>query len=159
MKLASWALKFLCFVTISTPALAKDLSGRLGVGLSNIGSRSTEAFSIDWQSTRATSFEINLGLDTQKNEGGWELGFRASRNLFIEDNLLFSIFVGASLLQQKTTTGTANTGYMVETGLGSKFFLQGLPNLGLGFRGAFQLSDITSMRLAVVPVFSVHYYF
>lgn len=128
------------------------------MGLSNVGAQSTEAISLDWQPTQATGFEVNLGLDTQNSTGGWEFGLRASRNLFIEDNMIFSLFVGGSLVQQKTST-TSNTGYRVETGLGGKFFLDGLPNLGFGFRGAFQLTDVNKMRIAIVPVFSIHYYF
>lgn len=142
----------------SPRAQAKDLSNRLGVGLSNIGSRSTEAFSLDWQLTQATGFELNLGLATRGSVGGWDIGFRASRNLFIEDNMLFALFVGGGLLQEKVA-GASSTGYMIETGIGSKFFLEGLPNLGFSFKGSFQMIDVGDLTLQIAPIFGVHYYF
>ena len=142
----------------SLNAGAKDLIGRLGVGVSNIGAKTTEAFSIDWQLTQASGVEANLGLATQSESGGWELGIRASRNLFVEDNMLFSLFVGGAVLQQKVG-GVSSTGYLIETGLGSIFFLEGLPNLGFGFRGSFQMIDVGSLTLQVAPIFGMHYYF
>ncbi len=155
----SLALVTLAGVLIGTPSQSKDLANRLGVGISNIGALSKEAVSLDWQLTNATGFEVNFALATQGDEnGGWDLGFRASRNIFIEDNMLFSLFVGGGLLQSKTS-GTSATGYLIETGLGAKFFFEGLPNLGFGFRGSFQVIDVNQLTLQIAPIFSVHYYF
>ncbi|HVJ63970.1 MAG TPA: hypothetical protein VM901_01810 [Bdellovibrionota bacterium] len=165
MKLASRPHNFvgtarglLAVAVLSLSAHAKDLSGRLGMGISNVGGSTTEAVSVDWQLTQATSFEANLGLSTKGDNGGWDLGFRASRNLFIEENMLFSLFVGGALVQEKENAISA-TGYMLEAGLGSKFFIEGLPNLGFGFRGAFQMIDVDGMKLQIAPIFSSHYYF
>jgi len=164
MQLSSWrnqhlqfVIVFLSFFAVSN-AKAKDLQDRMGLGLTNIGSRSLEAASLDWQITNATAFELNFGLDTQSNSGGWQLGVRGSRNLYVEDNMLFSLFIGAALAQEKTS-GASSTGYLVETGIGSKFFMPGLPNLGFGFRAAFQVEDIDDLTLKIAPIFSMHYYF
>lgn len=158
MNLASCGLKII-LLACSTTAMAKDLSGRLGAGISNLGSSTLEAASIDWQPTRATGFEFNLGLNSSEADGGWSFGIRASRNLFIEEHMIFSLFVGGSVLQEKTSSTTTATGYLVETGIGSKFFIQGLPNLGFGFRGALQIEDVTGFKLKIAPAMSVHYYF
>lgn len=147
----------ICATQFATAGHCKDLTGRLGVGVSNIGLKTTEALSVDWQATQATAFEVNLGLATQSSSGGWDLGFRASRNLFIEDNMLFSVFVGGALVQEKTS-GISKTGYLVETGLGSKFFFSGLPNLGFSVKGALQVVDVGNLSIQIAPIFGIHYY-
>jgi hypothetical protein len=158
MRLTGLLLALGLFVSGLSSASAKDLSNRMGVGISNIGNKTTESVSLDWQLTNATGVEANFGLATQSDAGGWDLGFRASRNLFIEENMLFSLFVGAALKQNKVA-GASSTGYLIETGVGSKFFFEGLPNLGFSFRGAFQIVDIGDLKLQIAPIFGIHYYF
>lgn len=149
----------LLFSTFARPAFAaKDLSHRFGIGASNIGPGRTPTLSLDWQASRATAFEFNLGVNTTATDNELMLGLRFSRNLYIEENQFYFLYVGGGLVSQQIS-GSNRSGYLFETGGGAKAFLSGLPNLGLSLRGGFELKSAGGVSFQSVVHFGFHYYF
>ncbi|NCN26146.1 hypothetical protein GW915_01100 [bacterium] len=159
------SLKPLLFVllawTLSPLTLAQsdqELEGRIGLGVSNIGPNSTESISVDWQATQATSFEFNIGVDTAENNNYLEAGLRVNRNLFIEENLAYFLYIGGAAISQQVT-GINKNGYGIDAGIGGRFFLNGLPNLGFSFRGGLKLVSTDEVSFRTAFNFGIHYYF
>jgi hypothetical protein len=135
-----------------------ELAGRIGLGFANLGPNHEEALSVDWQATQATSFEFNLAVDTKPNNNYLQPGIRASRNLFIERNQSYFLYIGGSLISHQVNSVNRN-GYGIDGGVGGRFFLNGLPNLGLSFRTGLQLVSTTEVRFRTGVNFGIHYYF
>lgn len=147
------------FATEKTFASGKDLSGRFGLGSSEIGSgTASPSFSLDWQMDRSSAAQLNLGLDTGASQDSFLLGARYYRNLFIENPLQFSIFLGAGLVSKQVADASAS-GYLLEAGTQAKFFLPQLPNLGISLANAFRMESPGGVRIRSVFFASFHYYF
>lgn len=152
-------------VTAPRPAASgKDLRGRWGFGISNIGPGQTPTLSADWHVTQASGFEFNLGVDTGADANLLSLAARFHRNLFIEDHLLYSLYLGGGLISQQSTTvagavATSSSGYLLEVGTAAKFFLTGLPNLGLSIGGGLRLESMGGVRFRSAVNGGMHYYF
>jgi|GEM_PF-1443982 len=139
-------------------AYGKNLRGRWGFGLANIGPGQTPTLSADWHVTQASGFEFDLGVDTSSNANLMSLAARFNRNLFIEDHLLYYLYLGAGLISQQVADENAS-GYLVEAGTAAKFFLAGLPNLGLSLGGGLRLESLGGVRFRTVLNGGMHYYF
>ena len=139
-------------------AAAKTLPGRLGFGFTNLGTGLTPALSLDWISAVASSLDFQIGLDTQQNQNLMILGTRYFRNLFLEDNMNYGLYVGGGLISQQVA-GAGQSGYYVETGAGAKFFLGGLPNLGFHAGSGLRVESTNQMRLRTNLFVGMHYYF
>jgi hypothetical protein len=135
-----------------------ELTGRIGLGFSNLGPSQKEALSVDWQATQASSFEFNLALDTRSKNNYLQTGIRANRNLFIEKYQSYFLYFGGSLISQQVS-GSNQNGYGLDGGLGARFFLANLPNLGFSFRFGLQLTSTSSTRFRTGVGFGAHYYF
>lgn len=161
MRLAARSLRTLFIITSLSAAplwAAKDLSNRFGIGAANIGPDQTPSLSLDWQATRATALEFNLGVNTTTHDNLLILGLRYSRNLYIEENLFYFLYVGGGLVSQQVG-GNNRSGAIVETGGGAKVFLAGLPNLGISMRGGFELRSAGGVSFQSAVHFGFHYYF
>ncbi len=178
-RLRAKALTLVSAALVSGPVVAKDLAGRVGIGVANIGgslpptatvSGSTLSIasagagslpkspSLDWHPTNASAFEFDLGIDTDSVNNFLLLGTRYFRHVFLEENALFSALLGGGLLSQQIN-GASKSGYFVELGVGGKFFLPGAPNIGIGFIGALAVKSAGSVRFMTQALFSAHYYF
>jgi hypothetical protein len=162
MKRSLWALFFTFLVlnlrTLNAQENDPELAGRIGLGFSNLGPNYNEALSVDWQATQATSFEFNLAVDTKPNNNYLQPGIIAHRNLFIEKQQVYFLFIGGSLISHQVN-GVNQNGYGIDGGVGGRFFLEGLPNLGMSFRVGLQLSSTTEVRFRTGVNFGIHYYF
>jgi len=147
-------------LNLSFSAAAKDLSGRIGVGVSNISPGLSEppSVSVDWQATSSSSFEFGLGTDTRSSQSFLTLGVRYNRSLFIEENQSYFLYMGGGLISQ-TTSGVNNSGFGAEAGGGSRFFFAGLPNLGFSVLGGLKLETSGGSRFRTSVMAGAHYYF
>lgn len=157
----------------------RELTGRFGLGLSNLGGSLPPSVSADssslrvasagagslppsvsvaWHPTQASAFEFNLGIDTDSTTNFLLLGTRYFRHVFIEDNAFFSAVLGGGLLSQQVN-GSSKSGYYLELGAGAKYLLPGSSNLGLGFLVALGVKSAGGVRFMTEGLFSVHYYF
>lgn len=108
------------FIMLSQSALAQrgqELEGRIGLGMSKIGPGQKPAISVDWQATQATSFEFNIAIDTSENNNFLEAGAIVSRNLFIEENLSYFLYLGGAAIS-KQVNGVNQNGYGIDAGVG-----------------------------------------
>ncbi|MBS1985085.1 MAG: hypothetical protein JST16_13025 [Bdellovibrionales bacterium] len=138
---------------------AKDLSGRFGIGVANINDPGLPpALSLDWHVSPSSAFEFNMAIDTDSTNNNFSLGSRYWRHIFIEENAFFSAVLGGGLLSQQVD-GSSKSGYYLECGAGSKFFLPGLPNLAGGFVGTIGVRSAGAVRFLTQALFSIHYYF
>jgi len=137
---------------------AKELAGRFGFGIQNLGPGMTPSLSVDWQLSPASATEFLLALDSGDDSSFFDIGARFSRNLFVEELQQFYLFVGAGLSSHQVD-GQGQSGNLLEGGAGSRFFLADLPNLGLSFGGGFQLVSREGVRFGSRVFVGAHYYF
>jgi hypothetical protein len=116
------------------------------------------ALSLDWQLSTAASTEFYFGYSSLSSDSSLLLGARLSRKLYIEDNLDHFLFLGGGLLT-RGTADNSNTGVLLESGLGSRFFLAGLPNLGLSIAGGLRFQTPGQTTLTTHFFAGFHYYF
>ncbi len=86
-----------------------------------------------------------------------ELGGRFERNLYIEENQQFFLYLGAGFMTQQVTT--SSSGYILESGMGSRFFLPGLPNFGLNLCGGLKLTSAGGVEIKTDFRAGMNYYF
>ncbi len=159
MKLAAWGARGLFFLSVVSFGAAKDLSGRFGLGATNIGPQGqTPTLSLDWHANRAAHFEGNLGMRSKSRNNLLIVGGRYSRNLYIEEQTLFFMYLGAGLLSEQIQ-GDSKSGYQLETGAGAKYFFSGLSNVGFSTRAGFLLKSLGGVSFQSVVNFGFHYYF
>ncbi len=143
------------FAVPTTHAGGRDMSGRWGLGVSNIGPGLFPGLSLDWQMSQVGSTQFLLGIDTATGSNHLLLGARYNRNLFIEESLHFSINFGGGL----QSTAANGSGFFIDTGFENKFFLQNLPNLAFSAGGGIRLITGGSMQFKTIAIFGMHYYF
>ena len=153
MRFALLAVLFL-----SPLGFAKSLSERVGFGVSNFGPNLVPALSVDWRPTEATSFEANLALNTSSQSNLLDLGIRYWRNLYIEDNLYYALYVGAGLISQRVS-GSNQSGFTLSGGAGSHFSFPSFPNLAFSYGGGIRLSTQGSTAFLTELFVGIHYYF
>lgn len=174
---AGWLACSALFFSYSSEA--KELAGRFGFGVANIGGSLPPAvsadestlkvagsgagslppsISVDWHPTNASELEFDLGIDTDSSTNFLLLGTRYFRHIFVEENALFSALLGGGILSQEVN-GTSKSGYYLELGAGAKYFLPGAPNLAIGFIAALGVKSAGGVRFMTQGLFSIHYYF
>lgn len=151
---------FLC-AGLGSPAwgAAKDLTGRFGLGGSNLGPQDqTPCVSLDWHANRAAHFEANLGIRSKTDNNLLLLDFRYSRNIFIEEQTLYFLYMGGGIMSEQLA-GDNKSGWVLETGAGGKVFFSGLPNMGFSTRAGFLYKSLRGSTFQTVVNFGAHYYF
>lgn len=145
-------------ISTSTVGGPKNLAGRFGLGMSRLGPSESPALSVDWQMSQASSLQLQLSMDHTKSTNNFIVDALFSRNIFIEQALHFFIYGGAGLLSEKV--GSSNkSGLLAEGGVGTRFFLSGLPYLGFSLRTGLQLRSIDGTRFGTRAYCGAHYYF
>ena len=155
----SWIACSLCFLS---GALAKDLSGRLGVGFNNEFSNSTSARQVPALSAKygvSKDFHIegDLGFNTL-SPAAFTVGGKVFKNIFYETNLNFYTAVGLAYLKD-TQSGVEVLGV-----LGAEFFIPGIDSLGFLFELGVSASNVTgSFALKTIGATflqaGMHFYF
>ena len=143
------------------PGDEKNLRGRLGLGFTNqiaiAPDRTLPAISTKYYLARGTAVGLGVGFDTRSGDNSMALGLKAYKNVFFEPNLIIYVGLGGAYVNRQ---GSKLQGSAF---LGSEFFLERLPSLGLSFEvgvrgdntsGAFALRTIGDSFLSA----GMHFY-
>lgn len=147
---------------INSSAIARDMSGRMGIGFINQFSNSTfnrpiPAMSVKYGVTRDTSVLVAAGFDTEIPTST-TLGGKIFHTIFSESNLNFYSAFGLAYVKQNIA------GVDILGLIGTEIFIPGIESLGLSFESGVRASNISgSMQLATVGFIflnaGVHFYF
>jgi hypothetical protein len=157
----SFTLTLLClFCGATNSANAKSQVGQWGLGITNLGPNFVSPqLSAEWQSTKASAVEIQFGIDTVANSNSLSLGARYQRHLFLEESLIYSVYLGGGLMSSTTGEATSSSGFYFETGGLASFYLEGLPNLAFQVGSGLRLETPGGSRIRTVFFGGFHYYF
>ena len=136
----------------------KDLSGRFGLGVTNLGPKASPLLSVDWQTSRSASLEVNLGVDSLRDNNSFVVLSRFSRNMFLEENMHFFLYLGGGFSSGQEG-GKTHSGLLVEAGSGARFFFTGIPNFGFHVRFGLFYKSAGNSRMITTGITGAHYYF
>jgi hypothetical protein len=157
------ALLILASSWVPSPALARDLQGRLGLGYNNQfanrdGTNHVPGISLKYGFTRDLAGAAVFGIATT-NPGNSVTALKFFKNLFFETNLNFYFLLGAGMLTSDRNTGTELLG-----GFGAEFFIPGVESLGFSFETGGSLDNLSGSFALKTLGFSfldagIHFYF
>lgn len=170
-------------VAVASPASAKDLSGRFGLGYTTtlpgtgaLGPSSLNALSGRFWVNKQIGLEANLGYTSfspkgGSNESGLGIGVGGMFAFVDETNMHVYGDVGLSFGQAAVVstgpTGGVNeeSAFGITAGLGSEFFFADLPNLGfttgvgLSYSSVSNFGSTVSLGGADYATLGIRYYF
>lgn len=132
-------------LSLASPAHAKDLTHRLGVGVKNNTSFDMPSLAAVYYPNSDLGLTGGLGIDTQKNESRFALSAGLRRILFREDNLNF-YFGGQAALINFETGAQKESGFELNALFGAEFFFTGLDSLGFSFEGGVGITSLDDTR-------------
>ena len=104
--------------------------------------RTIPALSAKLYPSRGTAFGLGVGFDTKSNDNALAVGLKGYKNVFLESNLIFYLGMGVAYVNH---LGSKAQGSAF---LGSEFFFDRLPSLGLSFEAGLR-GDSTSGAFAI----------
>ncbi len=157
-------LKILCLtlcLLVGHKSLGKDLTGRWGFGATHLelSGNLTPAFAARYHLSESNHTEGFFGIDSDDSKDFMLWGIRYNRNLFLEDNMNFSLGLAGGLLSELKADATPGSGYLIEAALSGEFFLPGLPNLGFNLSTAFRFESPRGARMRTCFLSGFFYYF
>ena len=133
-----------------TVGLSKDLSSRLGVGISDqfaeVNGSSLPSVMVKYYPSMDLGFSAALAVDTEKDNSKFGFLVKMYKLLgggFMEDNLNFYMGGGAGLLSVEQS-GENDSGFELTGFAGAEFFFSGLENLGFSFEAGVGVVSISS---------------
>jgi hypothetical protein len=142
---------WLGFMLLSSTALAKDLSNRLGVGYSDQFGVSGGLPSVAVRYYPSTDLAVGaaLGVDTEKDAAKFGFAAKIMRIVFQEDNLNFYLGASAGLISREKRDEVTNvvnndSGFDLSGFGGAEFFLPGLDSLSFSFEAGVGVASISS---------------
>lgn len=135
----------LLVLLVGSPAFAKDLSNRLGVGYSNQFGVSSDMPSISMRYYPNADYGLmgSIGVDTEDNASRFGFAAKIMKLVFREDNLNFYTAASAGIVSRELA-GKNESGFDLAGLVGAEFFLPGLENLGLSFEAGVGITSISS---------------
>jgi hypothetical protein len=136
-----------------TPAAAKDLTSRLGVGYTDSFSVSTlPSLAVKYYPSMDLALSASLGVDTNTTnstagQSNFGFGVRVYKTIFTEENLNFFMGAGGGLISIAPTsggTGTNNSGFELAGICGVEFFFPGLDSLGFNMVTGIGITSLSS---------------
>ncbi|MCC6278335.1 MAG: organic solvent tolerance protein [Oligoflexia bacterium] len=140
-------------LALTSTALAKDMSSRLGVGYSDSFSVSNmPSIAVKYYPNQDLSLSAALGIDTNSTNstsGNSNFGFgvKLYKTIFPEENMNFYMGAGAGLVSISPTTGgsgSTNSGFELSGFFGAEFFLPGLDSMGINFQAGVGVTSLSS---------------
>jgi hypothetical protein len=151
----------LALLLVLTPAHAKDLRSRFGVGFNQqFGTVSSLSARIGLPAAKPITniqLEADIGLDLSAANTGFFAGGRLLYGVVAEDNLNLYLAAGAGYASD-ATGGVVR----LEPAAGAEFFFFGLENLGFSVEWGVHadLGSTWSVKtIGTAPSVGVHYYF
>lgn len=121
---------------------ARDLTGRLGIGMTNTFVNGQPGISIKLQRAPTYAFGVVLGARfTSSDHGAMAGGFKFYRMIFDEPNLNFYAAGMAALINTRTPV-TNDLGLQFDALLGTEFHFSGLDSLGFSFEFGVTVSRL-----------------
>lgn len=150
-------------VTVPNKAFSMNLSGRLGLGLSNQVATGIDTLSFKLQRNRASAIGALLGLDSSSDQSNYALGLKGYRVIYDEPQLNFYSALSAIAFTFQDDEDNTESGYQLEAGFGTEFSLQGLDSIGFSFEfgiGVIKEQGAAAVRTIGHNVLSsaVHFY-
>ncbi len=137
------------FLSCFLPSLgyAKDLSSRLGVGISDqFATQNLPSVTVKYYPSMDLGFSAALAVDTEKDNSKFGFLVKMYKLLpggFMEENLNFYMGGGAGLLSTETA-GDNDSGFELTGFAGAEFFFAGLDNLSFSFEAGIGIVSISS---------------
>jgi hypothetical protein len=147
VMMAAIKLAIALLAICATPALAKDLTNRLGVGYSDQMSINLPSITVRYYPDPDLGLSAALGVDTQENASKFGFLAKVYKVVFMEDNLNFFMGASAGVISQETGTepDTKNeSGFELAGIAGCEFFFTGLDSLGFTVETGVGISSISS---------------
>jgi hypothetical protein len=155
-RLALW-WAFFCL-----PLCAKNMDGRLGLGLTIHDYDHTPALSMRYHLSNYTSSTILVGFNSESAIQSFVFGGKLQQNAHLEENLNFYVGVGLFVVQDKGPDPSPSTGIEVDGLFGTEFFFSGLPNLGIQVETGVAMTTLRNVSFRTVGngFFggAIHYY-
>ena len=140
---ATWTILGL-ILALSTPAMAKDMTHRLGVGFTNNLSVSLPSVSGVYYAEKNLAYTGSVGIDTEKNNTAFQASGGVRYVVFFENNLNCYVAGQGSVINLDTPS-TGKTSGLEILGLGGvEFFFTGLENLSFTAEAGLGLSTLGS---------------
>lgn len=160
--IASLAFFFALSALSAHAAEDKSLKGRLGVGFTNqiavTADGTVPALSGKYYLSKGAAVSVGTGFDTRSGNSTLAMGLKFYKNMFYESNLIFYTGAGLAFVSRN---GSKLQGSLF---LGTEFFLQQLPSLGLSFEAGIR-GDNTTGSFAIRTIgdsflsAGMHFYF
>ncbi len=136
---------------LGSPAQAKDLTSRLGVGYANqFGiNGGLPSLAVRYYPNPDLGVSAQVGVDTEEDASKFGFLAKVYRIVFQENNMNFYMGAGAGLISREkynTTTATSDndSGFEVSGYIGGEFFFTGLDSLGFSFETGIGVTSISS---------------
>ena len=151
---------FLCNVSNS---FGMNLSGRLGIGLSNQVASGIDAISFKLHRNRSTAVGALLGLDSSSDASNYAAGLKGYWAIYDEPQLNFYSALSGIMFTFQNEEDDTESGYQIEGAFGTEFSFQGLESIGFSFEfglGVVKNGNSTAVRTTghSVLVSAVHFY-
>lgn len=133
------------FALITPKVEARDMSSRLGIGISDqLGTNeSLPSIAIRYWPNAQIGFAGSLGVDTKKDYSRFGIQGKIMKNIFPEEHMNFYAAAAASLISEEAA-GKNSSGFSLAGMVGAEFFFQGLENLGFSFEGGVGITSISN---------------
>lgn len=156
-------LVFILVLCNVSKSRAMNLSGRLGLGLSNQVVSGIDALSLKLQRNRASAFGALIGVDSSSDASNYALGLKGYRVIYDEPQLNFYSALTGIFFTYQDPDDSTDSGYQAEAALGTEFTFQGLESVGFSFEfglGLTKHNGATSVKTIGhnVLVSAVHFY-
>lgn len=150
----------LCNVSI---AYGMNLSGRLGIGMSNQVAVGIDALSFKLQRNRSVALGALFGVNSSSDASNYAVGLKGYRLIYDEPQLNFYSALSAIIFTFQDDSDDTESGYQAEAAFGTEFSFQGLESVGFSFE--FGIGVIKEQGAATVRtighnvlVSAVHFY-
>lgn len=137
-------------VVISSHAVAKDMTHRLGVGIKNNTSESLPSLAVVYHPEKNFAFTGGAGLDTRKGYNAFQLNAGMRRMIYFENNMNFYAGGQVGVVSHENPVTGKESGVEILALLGVEFFLSGLDNLGFTVEGGLGLATAGDTRFRTV---------
>ena len=142
----------------ASTAMARDLTGRLGVGFVNDFAIPVPAISVKYGLSKDLHWQGAMGFDTG-DPAAFELGTKLYKNIFFETNLNFFMAGGLAYLRR------SKSAFEVQGILGAEFFIPGLESLGFLFEAGVSANNMKTSSFSLSTLgysffnAGMHFYF
>lgn len=150
LKMTFSATLMAMVLTISSQAVAKDLTHRLGIGIKNNTSNSLPSLAVVYYPEKGYAVTGGAGLDTRKGYNAFQINAGLRKMIYFETNLNFYLGGQLGMVSHENPASGKESGVEILGILGTEFFFSGLENLAFTVEGGLGLSTAGDTRFRTV---------